>query len=128
VFAGVAHDEHERHSLRRHFAHHIGFYASTPAYLPVLRHAGWEHVHEPLRALVRGGRWDALGDAIPEAMVDDFSIVDEPAALGATLAQRYEGLLTQVGLYRGGDIFMSEHDWDVFVDAVTRQDFNERAV
>ena len=51
-------------------------------------------------------------------MVDELTIVAGPAALGAHLAERYDGLLAQVGLYRGGDRFMSERDWEVFVAAV----------
>ena len=118
VFAGIVHNERERDALRTHFAHHLAFYASTPAYLPVLRAAGWEHVHRPLRDAAREGRWADLQLHVPAAMVDDFVDLDDARTVGERLATRYAGLLDQVGLYRGGDRFMSEDDWIDLVAAV----------
>ena len=36
----------------------IGFYASTPAYEPVLEHHGWGDLHAEAHALTKAGRWD----------------------------------------------------------------------
>jgi probable F420-dependent oxidoreductase len=119
VFAGVAHDEREAAELREHFAQHLGFYASTPSYRSVLEHGGWGGVHDTLRGLARAGRWSELGKHVPASMLAAFVTIADAKELGTTLARRYDGLVDQIGLYRGGDRFMGEHDWDVFVAAVS---------
>ena len=117
VFAGVAHDERQRQVLWNHFASNIGFYGATRAYRAVFDQHGWGALHDTLRGLAREGRWGDLGAQIPDEVMNEFVLIDEPAALGRRLAQRYDGVLDQLGLYRGGDRFMSERDWDDLVDA-----------
>ena len=41
----------------------IGFYASTPAYRPVLEMHGWGDLQPELRRLSKAGEWGAMGDA-----------------------------------------------------------------
>lgn len=118
VFAGVAHDAAEAAALRDHFAAHVAFFASTPAYRPVLDWGGWGDVQTTLRDLVRGKQWGELAHHVPDEMFDAFVTIAGPRELGTILAARYSGLLDQLGLYRGGDRFMDDHDWDVFAAAV----------
>lgn len=118
VMGGVAHDEHEAEQLRAAFRRHVAFYASTPSYLPVLEHGGWAEVHEPLRALSRERRWSEMAALIDDAMLDEFALVDEPGRLGERLSQRYEGVLTQLALYREGERFMSLADWGELFDGL----------
>ncbi|GAD47337.1 putative oxidoreductase [Caenibius tardaugens NBRC 16725] len=54
----------------------IGFYASTPAYLPVLECMDRVDIHQPLLDLSRQGKWNEMG-----ALVDDV-LLHEVAAIG----------------------------------------------
>ena len=56
----------------------IGFYASTPAYRPVLEMHGWGDLQPELRRLSKAGEWAAMGDAIDDEMVRTLAVVAEP--------------------------------------------------
>lgn len=116
VFAGIAHDDHQASVLRDQFREYIAFYASTPAYLPLLEHEGVEEVHAPLRGMAREGRWDEMPALIGDDLVDRFVLVDEPVALARQIKSRYAGLLTEVGLYRGGARFADTDDMGLLVE------------
>ena len=118
VMAGCAHDERELSELRRVFRTNVAFYASTPAYLPVLEEAGCAEIHGTLRALSREARWEDMAALISDEILDQFVVIDEPRAVGARLRARYEGILTQLSLYRGGERFMREEDWPGLLDAL----------
>jgi probable F420-dependent oxidoreductase len=77
----------------------IAFYASTPAYEPVLAAHGWEALRPELTALSKQGRWSDMGDLIDDDMLDAFAVVGEPAACGAELARRYGDVFDRVTLY-----------------------------
>ncbi len=119
VMAGVAHDDTEVEALRAHFRSHVAFYASTRAYRPVLEHLGCEELQRPLRDLSSEGRWDDMAALIPEDVLDAFVVVDEPASLGRRLRERYEGILTELSLYRGGDRFTGPADWEALLAALS---------
>ena len=76
----------------------IAFYASTPAYLPVLAAHGWEALQGELTQLVRDGRWEVLGQAIPDAVLRTFVLVGSPEEVGEQLVDRWAGLLDRVSL------------------------------
>ena len=65
----------------------IAFYASTPAYRPVLELHGWGELQTELNTLARKGEWKAMGDLIDDDVLHAFALVaplDElPAAFGA---------------------------------------------
>ncbi|WP_405904123.1 TIGR03617 family F420-dependent LLM class oxidoreductase [Streptomyces sp. NBC_00656] len=73
----------------------IAFYASTPAYLPVLRLHGWEALHEELNPLSREGRWREMGLLVDDDVLNAFAVVGEPATAGRVLRERFGGLLTR---------------------------------
>src|ERR1700730_8262718 len=54
-----------REAVRRQFA----FYASTPAYRPVLELHGWESLGDRLRGLVRRGAHDAMAAQVPDEIL-----------------------------------------------------------
>jgi len=118
VMAGIAHDSRQEEALRAGFRHTIAFYASTAAYLPVLQHSGLEDLHEPLKLLAREGRWSEMDRLIDDDVVDAFAVSDEPGALAARLSARYDGILTELALYRGGDRFATGDDMAVLIEAL----------
>jgi probable F420-dependent oxidoreductase len=74
----------------------IGFYASTPAYLPVLDHHGWGEMHGEAHALTKAGRWSELGDLVDDEMLATFAVVGELDAAGAEMRARFGGLADRV--------------------------------
>lgn len=76
----------------------IAFYASTPAYRPVLDLHGWGELHDAARALTRQGRWSELPDLVDDQVLNAFAVVAEPDRLGPAIAARYGGSLTRVNL------------------------------
>ena len=67
----------------------IAFYASTPAYRPVLDVHGWGDLHERLRAMTRAGDWAGLSAAVPDEVVDTVALVGSPADVAVGLRQRF---------------------------------------
>ncbi|MEO6470263.1 MAG: TIGR03617 family F420-dependent LLM class oxidoreductase [Aeromicrobium sp.] len=76
----------------------IGFYASTPAYKPVLDHHGWGDLHDEANVFSKTGRWDELADLIDDEVLNTFAVVGEVAAAGASLRERFSGLADRVTL------------------------------
>uniref|UniRef100_UPI003F493727 TIGR03617 family F420-dependent LLM class oxidoreductase n=1 Tax=Streptomyces sp. CA-141956 TaxID=3240051 RepID=UPI003F493727 len=77
----------------------IAFYASTPAYRPVLDHHGWGELQEDLYTLSLRGQWKEMGRLIDDEMLHTFAVVAEsPAAAGRLVRERCSGLLHSVSV------------------------------
>jgi probable F420-dependent oxidoreductase len=74
----------------------IGFYASTPAYKPVLDHHGWGDLHAEAHAMTKQGRWGELGDLIDDEVLTTFAVVGELDQVGDAMRQRFDGLADRV--------------------------------
>ncbi len=74
----------------------IGFYASTPAYEPVLAHHGWTDLHTEAHAMTRAGRWSELGDLVDDEVLATFAVVGELGTVGAGVRERFAGLADRV--------------------------------
>jgi probable F420-dependent oxidoreductase len=71
----------------------LGFYASTPAYRPVLEAHGWGELQTEANQLTREGRWEDLGGLITDEILNTFAVVSEDIEQVPTLlTQRYGGL------------------------------------
>jgi probable F420-dependent oxidoreductase len=71
----------------------LAFYASTPAYRPVLELHGWGELQTVAKQLTREGRWQEMGALITDEILDTFALVSEDIAqVPALLLQRYGGL------------------------------------
>lgn len=77
----------------------IAFYASTPAYRPILETHGWGDLQPELNALSRARRWDEQGRLISDDVLEAFAVVGAPSAVGAELASRYAGLCSRLTPY-----------------------------
>jgi probable F420-dependent oxidoreductase len=76
----------------------IGFYASTPAYEPVLAHHGWSALHEDARMLTKNGRWSELASLIDDEVLHTFALVGDVASARTGLHDRFAGLAERVTL------------------------------
>lgn len=77
----------------------IAFYASTPAYRPVLDLHGWGDVQPALTGLSRAGRWDDMADLVTDEMLDAFSVCAAPDEVAPRIEARYGDLVDRVSLY-----------------------------
>jgi probable F420-dependent oxidoreductase len=77
---------------------HIAFYASTPAYRPVLETHGWGELQDELNAMSKRGLWDEMGTRITDGMLAEFAIVGEPKEIAPKMLERYGSLVDRLAL------------------------------
>ena len=56
----------------------IAFYGSTPAYTGVFELHGWDDLHPKLNAMSKQGKWEEMGTAITDEVLDAFAVVAAP--------------------------------------------------
>lgn len=91
-------------ALRRRLA----FYASTPAYRPLLELHGWADAGIELTRLSTAGEWDRMTALIGDDMIDEFAVVASPRELPGRLARRFGALLTRMSFAPGPDMAADE--------------------
>jgi probable F420-dependent oxidoreductase len=77
----------------------VAFYASTPAYRPVLEAEGWEALQPELNGLSKSGRWDEMPGLIDDAMLGALAAVGSPREVASDIARRFDGQVDRVGFY-----------------------------
>lgn len=82
----------------------IAFYASTPAYVPVLETEGRDHIHPELRAMSREGRWDEMAAMVDDDLLDAVVLRGDPAEVAARLVARFGADVDRVALSTPGGI------------------------
>jgi probable F420-dependent oxidoreductase len=80
----------------------IAFYASTPAYRPVLELHGWGDLQVELNTLSKRGEWDEMGRRIDDAVLDAFAVTGTPEEIPGLLNQRFGDLVDRISLYMPG--------------------------
>ena len=103
AFICTGRDEEEMAAAVNGTKNQIAFYASTPAYRPVLELHGWGELQTELNRLSRQGRWSAMGEAITEDILHAFAVVGTPDAVGKGLAARWGAVADRVTLYANWD-------------------------
>jgi probable F420-dependent oxidoreductase len=74
----------------------IAFYASTPAYLPVLKCHGWEDLQVEANRYTREGKWMEMTDLIDDDMLNTFAVVGTPAEVAQKIATRFKGKVDRI--------------------------------
>ena len=80
----------------------IAFYASTPAYRPVLEHHGVGDLQTEANRLSKQGEWQAMGDLIDDEVLGLFAVVGEPDVLPGLIVQRFRGAADRLLLGASG--------------------------
>jgi probable F420-dependent oxidoreductase len=99
AFACVGRDEAELAAAVEGTKAQIAFYASTPAYRPVLDLHGWGGLQPELTRLSKEGRWSEMGDAIDHEVLRAFAVVGEPEQVGRGLRDRWGDAASRITLY-----------------------------
>lgn len=76
----------------------LAFYGSTPAYRSVLDLHGLGDLHPELNRLSKAGRWDEMGDLIPDELLDAVVVAGPRDEIAERLLERTAGLTDSVGL------------------------------
>ncbi|MCO8275930.1 TIGR03617 family F420-dependent LLM class oxidoreductase [Actinoplanes sp. TRM 88003] len=79
----------------------IAFYASTPAYRPVLETHGWGELADQLNSLSRRQAWAEMTALISDEVLDTFAVTGDVAA---GLRSRFGDLVDRISLYTPYDI------------------------
>ncbi len=77
----------------------IGFYLSTPAYRVLAELHGWGEVALRLGHLVKEGRWQDLGRAVPDEVMTTIALKGPWNELAHLVQERYQGLVDRVSFY-----------------------------
>ena len=89
----------------------LGFYASTPAYRPVLDHEGFGDIQPVAQQMTRAGRWDELSALVPDELLDLVAVRGTPEQVAATIERRYGAHAERVCVYTpytAGDDLLAE--------------------
>jgi probable F420-dependent oxidoreductase len=98
AFTCVGRDDEELARAMKGTKDQIAFYASTPAYRPVLECHGWGELQSELNALSKRGRWSEMGDLIDDAVLHEFAVIGDPATVAKGLCDRW-GVADRISLY-----------------------------
>ncbi|MBB2948627.1 putative F420-dependent oxidoreductase [Actinoplanes lutulentus] len=77
----------------------IAFYASTPAYRPVLDLHGWGDLADRLNVLSRRQQWTEMAAEITDDVLGAFAVAGDPAAVAAGLKDRFGTAIDRISLY-----------------------------
>jgi probable F420-dependent oxidoreductase len=77
----------------------LSFYASTPAYRPVLEVEGWEDLQPELNAMSKTGRWAEMAALLDDVMVSTLAAVGSPTEVAAQIRSRFGDEVDRVGFY-----------------------------
>ena len=74
----------------------LAFYASTPAYRPVLELHGWGELGAELTRLSKAGDWSTMSALISDDVLSAFAVVAPPDEVAAVVTERYAGSVDRV--------------------------------
>ncbi|HLM96810.1 MAG TPA: TIGR03617 family F420-dependent LLM class oxidoreductase, partial [Acidimicrobiales bacterium] len=97
-FISVVEDDSKLGSARDAMRRQVGYYASTPAYRPVLDLHGWGDLQRDLYACSKSGRWDDMARLVDDEVLDTLTIVCTPDKLAAEVGTRYGGLVDRINV------------------------------
>ncbi|MGN6160602.1 MAG: TIGR03617 family F420-dependent LLM class oxidoreductase [Marmoricola sp.] len=80
----------------------LAFYASTPAYKPVLDVEGWGDLQPDLNALSKVGDITAMTDLVTDTMLDTLAVRGTPEHCAAEIKRRFGGFAERVCCYFPG--------------------------
>ncbi|MBW3659257.1 MAG: TIGR03617 family F420-dependent LLM class oxidoreductase [Actinobacteria bacterium] len=99
LFVVSGYDAEERAASEAFVRGQLGFYASTPAYRPVLERHGWGDRGDELTRRSRAGEWQRMPELVDDEMLDAFAVVAAPDELADRILGRYGDVVDRVSLY-----------------------------
>ena len=96
VITATGLDEQSRQAALASARRQIAFYASTPAYLPVLACHGWEELQVEANRLSKEGRWSEMADLIDDDILNAIAVVGTPGEVARKIAERFSGKIERI--------------------------------
>jgi probable F420-dependent oxidoreductase len=97
-FVATGPDDDAVRAMVEKIRYRVAFYASTPAYLPVMQLHGWDDLAARLHHLSRVGRWAEMAAAVPDDVLRAFTVVAPWRDLPDAIAARFGGVSDAVEL------------------------------
>jgi probable F420-dependent oxidoreductase len=97
-FISVVEDDTKREKARDAMRRHVAYYASTPAYRPVLDLHGWGDLQTELYECSKKGRWLQMGRLVDDEVLDTLTIICRPDELAGEVGARYGGLVDRINV------------------------------
>lgn len=91
----------------------IAFYASTPAYRPVLESRGWGELQPELNRLSKRGEWQEMARRIETPMLEAIAVCCPPGEIASRVRERCGALASRISL-----VTPYATDPSIWVDAV----------
>jgi probable F420-dependent oxidoreductase len=101
VFACPGDTHEERAPYVAQAKRQIAFYGSTPNYAFQFEDLGYEGVTSRIRAKMKAGELDTLGDEITDEMLDQYGLTASWDDMADRLIDRYKGTASRVVMYLG---------------------------
>ncbi|MFD7639666.1 TIGR03617 family F420-dependent LLM class oxidoreductase [Kitasatospora sp. NPDC059795] len=98
VLVATGRTEEEYRTNLRLVRERLAFYASTPAYRPVLETHGWADLQDELHPLSVRGRWQEMGHLIDDTVLTTFALTGDPTTVARELHHRYAPLADRLCL------------------------------
>ncbi|MFI6847903.1 TIGR03617 family F420-dependent LLM class oxidoreductase [Kitasatospora sp. NPDC050467] len=98
VLTATGRTEEELHANRAAVRERLAFYASTPAYRPVLAQHGWEDLQEQLHHLSVRNRWQKMAALVDDEVLDTFAVTGPVEEVAREIHRRYAGLVTRLSV------------------------------
>jgi probable F420-dependent oxidoreductase len=97
-FIAVVESEDKVAKARAAMRSNVAYYASTPAYRPVLEVHGWGDLQSELYACSKRGAWGEMAGLVDDDVLDTFAIVSSPESMAAEVKKRYGGLVDRINV------------------------------
>lgn len=101
VFACPGDTPEEREPYVAHAKRQIAFYGSTPNYAFQFDDLGYEGTTQRIRAKMKAGDLDTLGDEITDEMLNQYGLMTNWDDMADQLLERYKGTASRVVMYLG---------------------------
>jgi probable F420-dependent oxidoreductase len=95
-FVAVADTDEQLTKVRAGMRRQLSYYASTPAYRPVLELHGWGDLQTELYACSKRGEWEPMAALVSDEMLDTLAIIATPDTVAAEIGSRYGGLADRI--------------------------------
>ncbi len=98
-FVVTGHDEQSMAVRAKAVREQIAFYASTPAYRPVLELHGWGDLQPELNTLSKRGEWVQMGELIDDDILNAFAVVCPLDKVAGEVRNRFEDVVDRFSFY-----------------------------
>jgi probable F420-dependent oxidoreductase len=122
LFMAMGDTDQELEEQRAQVAKQLAFYASTPAYKPVLDAVGYGELQPELTAMSKRGEWDAMTGLITSDLLDHFSISGAPEQMPALARQHLGDRVNRVTSYFGWPIADADRLKDILASFADQKD------